>query len=623
MCGLAGFFDRSSKVDPERYGPIIEAMTGRIAHRGPDDAGLWCDPASGIALGFRRLAILDLSPAGHQPMESSDGRFMMAYNGEIYNHLDLRAELTPLRGTPWRSTGDSEVLLEGFVRWGVHETLSRLDGMFAIALWDRQERRLWLARDRFGEKPLYYGFADKTLLFGSELKALKAHPAWRGAIDRPALGLFLAHGYVPAPYSAYEGIGKLPPGHVVSFTEKDETAPRAFWDLEQQAAIAAATPFTGDLVAATDRLEQLIDESVASRLESDVPVGAFLSGGIDSSTVVAAMQRARPGLVRSFSIGFPGTRYDEAPFAEAVARHLGTRHLTLPVTDAECRAIVPRLPQIYDEPFADASAIPTLLLCELTRAHVTVGLSGDGGDELFGGYERYPQSAARWQSIEQHPLRARIGRAAAASLAGNQTRVGRTIRKRAERWSATSPEQLYRDRMSHWQQSDRLTMLARPPNRFDAALPAGLSSLAQRFAVLDAVTYLPDDLLVKMDRASMAVGLEARAPLLNAKIAAFAWSLPPSLAIDLGPKRVLREVLYRRVPRALIDRPKQGFEPPIGDWLRGALRDWADDLLSPAALTQHGLVDPALVARRWREHRDGIRNWTYPLWTVLMAQAWL
>jgi asparagine synthase (glutamine-hydrolysing) len=623
MCGLAGFFDRTSKIDPEQYGPIIEAMTGRIAHRGPDDAGLWCDPASAIALGFRRLAILDLSPAGHQPMASSDGRLMMVYNGEIYNHRDLRAELTPLRGIPWRSSGDSEVLLEGFVRWGVHETLARLDGMFAIALWDRQERRLWLARDRFGEKPLYYGFAGGTLLFGSELKALKAHPAWRGVIDRPALGLYLAHGYVPAPYSAYEGIGKLPPGHVVSFTATEETAPRAFWDLEQQAAIAAATPFTGDLAAAADLLEQLIDESVASRLESDVPVGAFLSGGIDSSTVVAAMQRAHPGLVRSFSIGFPGTRYDEAPFAEAVARHLGTKHLTLPVTDAECRAIVPRLPEIYDEPFADASAIPTLLLCELTRAHVTVGLSGDGGDELFGGYERYQQSAARWQSIEQHPLRARIGRAAAAPLAGNQTRLGRTIRKRAERWSATAPEQLYRDRMSHWQQSDQLTTLVRPPNRFDAAPPAGLSSLAQSFSVLDAVTYLPDDLLVKMDRASMAVSLEARAPLLNAKIAAFAWSLPPSLAVEMGPKRVLREVLYRRVPQALIDRPKQGFEPPIGDWLRGALREWADDLLSPAALARHCLVDPKLVTRRWREHRDGIRNWTYPLWTVLMAQAWL
>jgi asparagine synthase (glutamine-hydrolysing) len=438
------------------------------------------------------------------------------------------------------------------------------------------------------------------------------------------LGLFLALAYVPAPYSAFAGIGKLPPGHYISFTEDSETPPCAYWNLEERARNAAATPFTGDLAAASDRLEGLIDDSVASRLEADVPVGAFLSGGIDSSTVVAAMQKARPGAVHSFSIGFPGTRYDESPHAEAVARHLGTHHMTLAVSEADCLATLSHLPEIYDEPFADASQIPTLLLCRLTREHVTVGLSGDGGDELFGGYDRYVGSEAAWQRSARHPILGGIGRTTADLLAGCNGRLARTIRKRAERWGHASAASLYRDRMSNWRPRDRLTPdLAGASTRFDRDVPAGLPSLAQSFAVLDALTYLPDDLLVKIDRASMAASLEARAPLLNPKIAEFAWSLPPSLAVGAGPKQVLREVLYRRVPRALVDRPKQGFEPPVGSWLRAGLRDWADQLLDPASLAAHGIVDPAVVTPRWHEHRAGRRNWTYPLWNVLMLQAWL
>jgi len=620
MCGIAGFLDPGRRLDPRSYDAVAGAMADRLIHRGPDDRGVWCDTEAGIGLGFRRLAILDLSSAGHQPMLSRDGGLVMLFNGEIYNHAALRAALPG----PWRGHSDSEVLLAAIQHWGFAAALERLEGMFAIALWDRRLRRLSLARDRFGEKPLYWGRVGGAVLFASELKALACHPSWTGALDPGALGLFLARAYVPAPYSAFAGIGKLPPGTSVAIdADGAAKAPKPYWSASERAASAAATPFAGDLAGAADRLEALIDDAVGLRMEADVPVGVFLSGGIDSSTVVAAMQRRRAG-VRSFSVAFPDPRYDESRHAAAVARHLGTLHTELSVSEADCLSVLPRLPEIYDEPFADASQIPTAALCRVTRGEVTVALSGDGGDELFGGYSRYAAAAARWRKRAGQSVLRAAAQPLATMLAGRQGRVARRLRKLVDAASHASPVSLYSDEMSRWRRSDRLTPgLALPPTLFDAPLPEGPPSLEQRFMLLDALTYLPDDLLVKIDRASMAVGLEARAPLLDHRIAEFAWSLPPALMLEGGAKRVLREALYRRVPRALVDRPKQGFEPPVGRWLRAGLRDWADDLLRPSRLAESGLLDPRVVSARWQEHRSGRRDATYPLWTVLMLQAWL
>ena len=623
MCGLAGFFDPERRIDPAVYAEIAARMAGRLAHRGPDDEAVWIDPAAGVALGFRRLSIIDLSPAGRQPMLSARGGLVMAYNGEIYNFRALREELP---GTPWRGHSDSEVLLAAIERRGFAEALPRLDGMFAIALWDKGARRLCLARDRFGEKPLYYGWVGGVFVFASELKALAAHPLWTGDFDRAALALFLRRSYVPAPYSAYAGIKKLPPGHHLSVSAADQAAAaQPYWSAAEVARTAAERPFAGGLDAAAERLQALLDEAVSSRLEADVPLGAFLSGGIDSSTVAAAMQRARPGSVRTFSIGFAERAHDESGHAARVAQHLETTHTSFTVTDAECREVLPRLAEVWDEPFADASQIPTLLLCRLTRSAVKVSLSGDGGDELFGGYGRYAAAARRWRRTERAPPACRAAaRRLARPLAGSNTRPWRRLRKLLEPWGHESAGALYGDYLSRWRDGDGLTPGLGPArDEFAAPLLAALPSLEQAFMLIDATSYLPDDLLVKIDRASMAFGLEARAPLLDPRIAEFAWSLPASLAVAGGPKLLLREALWRRVPRPLVDRPKQGFEPPIGLWLRGALRDWADDLLAPARLRAEGLLAADVVAARWREHRSGRRSWAYPLWNVLMLEAWL
>jgi len=622
VCGIAGFFDPGRFVDPARYDAVAATMADRLAHRGPDDRDCWSDAAAGVALGFRRLSILDLSPAGRQPMQSADGRFVMVFNGEIYNHRTLRAALDAEGARPWRGHSDSEVLLEGIARWGFVATLERLNGMFAIAVWDRRARRLWLARDRFGEKPLYYGWGGGTLLFASELKALKAHPLWRGEVDRGALALFLRYGYIPTPWTAYADTRKLPPGAYLSVGSAGDDAPLSYWSAPERAAAAAATPFSGTADAATQTLQALVDDAVALRLEADVPLGAFLSGGIDSSTVVASMQHAKRGPVRSFAIGFPDAGLDESAHAAAVARHLGTEHTTLSVTERDCLMTVQSLAQVYDEPFADASQIPTLVLCRLTRRHVTVSLSGDGGDELFGGYDRYRRAADEWRRIERTPRVWRRGaRMAATLLVGSDERPLRRLRRVAERLAHARPEAVFRDHVSRWHDRDGLTRgLAPYASLADAPLDAGLPSLEQRFMLRDAMTYLPDDLLVKVDRASMAHGLEVRVPLLDHRIAEFAWSLPPALAEE---KRLLREALYRRVPRALVDRPKHGFEPPIGRWLREGLRDWADALLDPDRLKERGIVDPQIVARCWRAHRSGRRSWAQQLWPVLMLEDWL
>jgi asparagine synthase (glutamine-hydrolysing) len=631
MCGFAGLLDPAKSMDPARHAALARAMAQTLIHRGPDDEGVWTDPAAGFAVGFRRLAIIDLSPEGHQPMLSADKRYVIAFNGEIYNFRRIRAELDRETRIPWRGHSDTEVLLEAIARWGPKKTLARANGMFAFVLWDRQERRLTIARDRMGEKPLYYGALNGAVVFASELKALKQHPHWNGEIDRGAISLYLRHAYVPAPFSAYRGIFKLPPGHALEIADDRFGAPEAYWSAQERADAAASEPFSGSENDAVEALDRLILDAVGLRLEADVPIGAFLSGGIDSSTVAAAMQAKAAGRIKTFSIGFKDARYDESHHAAAVARHLGTDHTELVVDEGQCQAVLPQLANIYDEPFADASQIPTLVLSRLTRRYVTVGLSGDGGDELFGGYDRYRLVAQRWHEKTRLPRLLRKGAgllaASPAFLKASRSlgRLSGKLNRRLEDLGIESPERLYRNAVSLWRDGDGLMRAAPPPTPFDdGACAPNLPTLPERFMWLDAQSYLPDDLLVKIDRASMAASLEARAPLLDHRIAEFSWSLPLELKIrERRGKWILRQVLYKRVPRELVERPKQGFEVPVGPWLRGPLRDWAEDLLSAGALSESGLIDPKPVLARWREHVKGRRNWTYPLWIVLMLQAWL
>ncbi len=618
MCGLAGLFDPGRVLAPARLAPLARAMADTLVHRGPDDGAVWAEPDEGVAFGFRRLAIVDLSLEGRQPMHSHCGRFAVAMNGEIYNYRALRAELDAECAPRWRGHSDTEVLLEWIARKGLDAALTAANGMFALALWDRARRELVLARDRLGKKPMYYGRIGGVFAFASELKALRILPGFDGTLDKEGVGLFLRHGYVPSPLSIFRAFRKIVPGEVVRVpADGGEVRRSLFWDARAVAERACAEPFAGSDDEMAERLSALIDDSAALRMVADVPVGAFLSGGIDSSTVAAAMV-AGSGRVRTFSIGFRGTRYDESAHAGAVARHLGTEHTEMQVDERACLDVVRELPKVYDEPFADASQVPTLVLSKLTRQHVTVALSGDGGDELFGGYPRYRRAAAEWAGIWPAGLRP-LARGAASAIAPFDGKAGRAFARRG----ATVPEEIYADHVSLWHEGDRIGASSDPLALFALRGVPALASPARRFMALDALTYLPDDLLAKVDRASMAHGLEVRCPLLDYRIVEFAWSLPDRASFSNGgAKHLLRRVLHRRVPLELVERPKMGFEPPVGDWLRGPLREWAEGLLNEANLARAGWVAPRAVGARWRRHLAG-RNATYPLWTVLMLHSWL
>jgi asparagine synthase (glutamine-hydrolysing) len=644
MCGLVGFVDRSGRR-AEELGVHIDSMTQTLVHRGPDDGGTWIEEESGVGLGSRRLAIIDLSEQGHQPMASADGRFVIAYNGELYNHRKLRA-LLEASGHRFRGHSDTEVLLASVAEWGLKEALERFVGMFAFALWDRSDRTLVLARDRMGEKPLYYGWAGGVFLFGSELKALRAHPRFSAALDLDAIALFFRHKYIPAPWSVYVGIRKLEPGTFVTLdgSASDLPDPVPYWDWREAVADSMGNPFTGSPQDAVDRLEELLSESVRDRLVADVPVGALLSGGIDSSAVVSTMQQQASSSVRTFTVGFSDHALDESVHAKRVAAHLGTDHTELIVSSSDTMGVIPDLPQIYDEPFADSSQIPTYLISRLAHQHVTVALSGDGGDELFGGYNRYTWVPAIWRSVGWIPRPARGAMAGLlasinpAHWEGILRRLrpvlpprlhhrlpAEKVAKLAASLPASSPEEMYRRLVTHWEPAsivpaarEHLTIVT-DPTRWP---PNG--DIRHRMMVLDAVTYLPDDILAKVDRASMATSLEVRVPLLDPGIVSFAWSLPPSMKISDGRgKQPLRGLLGRRLPQELLNGPKMGFGIPLGDWLRGPLRDWAEDLLDAKRLRNEGIIHEPSVRSAWNEHLSGRRNRQYELWDVLMLEAWL
>ena len=657
MCGIAGIIE-DGRADRQRLCTAIHAMADALTHRGPDDSGTWMDDESGVALGFRRLAILDLSATGHQPMLSPDGRFVIVFNGEIYNHGELRQELSAtITDRAWSGHSDTETLVAGFAEWGVKKTLERSVGMFALALWDRKERRLHLARDRFGEKPLYYGWAGRVFMFGSELKALRRHPSFHNEIDRDVLSLYLQYCCVPAPYSIYRNVYKLEPGCVLSISA-DTSAMAAsaalfapvrraglsierYWSLTDVAERGLANPID-DEREATDRLEDALNDAVRLQSIADVPLGAFLSGGIDSSTIVALMQAQSRRPVKTFTIGFEEAGFNEAIHAKAVARHLGTDHTELYVSAQQARDVIPALPDLYSEPFADSSQVPTHLVSQIARRHVTVALSGDGGDELFGGYVRYMWGPRVWKRLRWLPPRVRSGLATTieripvpvwdslnAAVTGNRLieRPGDKAHKLAHRLrNVKDLESLYRVLVTTWPADANIVPGAcRLPTMLDAAVAArGPAEAEERMMLWDGLTYLPDDILHKVDRAAMGVSLETRAPFLDHRVAELAWRLPLRMKIrNEKMKWVLRRVLDRHVPQALIERPKMGFGIPIDAWLRGPLRDWAEDLLSESRLKSDGYLNPTPIRLKWGEHVAGRQNWQHELWAVLMFQAWL
>ena len=647
MCGFTGYLAANPCLDALEARQVLRHMANAIQHRGPDSDGYWVEPAVGIGLAHRRLAIVDLSPAGAQPMTSVSGRYVLAFNGEIYNHMRLREALAHEGkvAVGWRGHSDTETLLAGFEAWGIEGTLQRAVGMFALALWDKFDRVLTLARDRLGEKPLYYGWQGQgsggVFLFGSELSALRRHPAFAAEVSRDALALYMRHNCIGGEHSIYSGIRKLAPGHLLSVSlARSVPQVRAWWSGADVAIRGVAQPFAGSPEQAVDALEALLRDAVAQQMMADVPLGAFLSGGIDSSTVVALMQAQSSRPVRTFSIGFHEEGYNEAEHAKAVAHHLGTDHTEMYVTAQQALDVIPKLPMLYSEPFADSSQIPTFLVSQLARHHVTVSLSGDAGDELFCGYTRYQMTAGLWGKVSRlpRPLRQLAAGLITALPAGAWdklggllpsalgARVGDKLHKGAALLGSRSVADLYRGMVSHWADPASVVPGAREPAMVLAGATPDLQGLGdvERMMALDMLSYLPDDILAKVDRAAMGVSLETRVPFLDHRIVEFAWSLPLDYKLRNGvTKWPLRQVLYRHVPKELIERPKMGFGVPIDHWLRGPLRDWAESLLSESRLVQEGFFNPAPIRQKWAEHLSGQRNWQYHLWDVLMFQAWL
>lgn len=655
MCGLAGYW--TSKRMNEPLDVVALRMVNTLIHRGPDDIGAWMDESAGFALAHRRLSILDLSPAGHQPMVSISGRYVIAFNGEIYNHLVLRNELQGSDTcesvlTKWRGHSDTETLLAAFEAWGIEATLKKIVGMFAIALWDRQTKTLTLARDRMGEKPLYYGRVNGALVFSSELKAVRTFPGFNNPIERRALALYMRHNYVPAPWSIYRNIWKLKPGCYVQFNLlAGEIVPdgsgnvRRYWSLRKVVEKGLRKPFRGSDTEAITNLERLLQESLSGQMLADVPVGAFLSGGVDSSTILAMMQAMSDKPVKSFTIGFNESEYNEAENARAVARHLGTDHTEWYVTPQEALEVIPKLPYLFDEPFADSSQIPMHLVSLLARQQVKVSLSGDGGDELFGGYNRYLWTMRLWRRLSIMPLFLRqsvaeIIRAISpttwsrfysiiAPLLPEHYRFtlpGDKLHKAATFFSAEQSKDIFLSLISHRGEPEKIVLDVQEPvsSYTDPSAWINHMDFEQNMMYLDSITYLPDNILVKVDRSAMGVSLETRAPFLDHRIVEFVWSLPLSMKIrNAQGKWLLRQVLYQYIPKDIIERPKMGFSVPIDQWLRGPLREWAETLLDEFRLKQDGFIDPVPIRQEWTEHLSERRNRGCHLWSILMFQAWL
>jgi asparagine synthase (glutamine-hydrolysing) len=662
MCGIAGIFGHTTT--PSLPG-MAEAMVASLVHRGPDDNGVWVDEDANIALGHRRLSILDLSLEGHQPMLSADGRYVMVFNGEIYNHSELRVDLEKesesLESKAWRGHSDTETLLACFSHWGIEKTLERSIGMFAIALWDKLDRKLYLARDRFGEKPLYYGWVGNAFAFGSELKALRKCEGFSNPVDRNVLALYMRYCYVPAPYSIYQNIFKLEPGCLLTISigatkQPLSSVPKAptlnkgftlerWWSLDSLISSGVQHQIT-DEREAIDMLESRLAEAIRLQSIADVPLGAFLSGGIDSSSIVALMQKHSSRPVKTFTIGFEEEGFNEATYAKAVAKHLGTEHIELYIASSDGLKIIPNLPQLYDEPFADSSQIPTHMVCRQARSEMKVALSGDAGDELFGGYNRYFWAKRIWNKLSwlPQPLRSKLAETILLIAPGNWDTVaglvnnflparkrisllGDKAHKLASRLrNVRDLDDLYLSLVSEWTDPASVVIGAQEPSTLldDRSMKAGRSDHEHRMMYWDSLTYLPDDILCKVDRAAMGVGLETRVPFLDHRVAELAWQLPLNMKIRNGQgKWVLRQVLDKYVPKALIDRPKAGFGVPVGQWIRGPLNEWAEELLDEDRLRQEGYFNPAPISKKWAEHKAGTHNWTPSLWAALMFQAWL
>ena len=646
MCGITGFLTSSTETEFEMK-TVVARMADQLVHRGPDDSGVWVDRQAGVAFGHRRLSILDLSPDGHQPMHSESGRYVIVFNGEVYNFGELCSTLES-RGHKFRGHSDTEVMLAAIEQWGIDEALPLFNGMFAFAVWDRKERQLHLVRDRLGEKPLYYGWMGQTFLFGSELKALVAHPEFKDEVNRDALALYLRYNCIPAPYSIYRGIKKLPPATKLTLTLSNMhcmPSPGSYWSAEEAVRRGLEEPFEGSEKEAITCLDALLRDAVKMRMVADVPLGAFLSGGVDSSTIVALMQQQSQRPVKTFSIGFHDEAYNEAKYAAAVARHLGTDHTEFYVSAEEAMKVIPHLPKFYDEPFSDSSQIPTYLVSALARRYVTVSLSGDGGDELFGGYKRYFLWGRVWNAARWAP--AFIRQAAAWSLrrvgpqgwnqvlgfafrhslsARDIVSPGEKVEKLAQILSAKDSFSRYQVILSDWEASDSAVREGVAPSSIlnQRCVGAEFRDFCVQMMFFDTVTYLPDDILVKLDRAAMAVSLEGRVPYLDHRVVEFAARLPLSMKLrNGGGKLILRQILHQYVPRELIDRPKKGFSLPIAEWLRGSLREWAEELLGESRLRHDGYFHPKIVRKIWEDHLSGQRDFRHHVWALLMFQAWL